>query len=68
MADQSLKRLKALEQASFQKTSKKQIPEMFHLRNGTFRWRVESNGLQSGPESGFHNSFQVKSEPDFINI
>jgi hypothetical protein len=39
---------------------------MFQLRNGTLRWRVESNGLQSGPESGFHNSLQVKSEPEFV--
>jgi hypothetical protein len=67
---QSLKSLKALEQASetFQKTSEKQIPEKFQLLNGTFRWRMESNGLQSGPESGFHNSLQVKSEPKFLNI
>jgi hypothetical protein len=70
MDDQSRKRLTALEQASetFQKTSEKQTPEMFQLRNGTFRWQVESNGLQSGPESGFHNSLQVKFEPEFVNI
>jgi hypothetical protein len=68
MADQSLKRLKILEQVSetFQRTADKQTPKMFQLRNGTFRWRVESNGLQSGPESGFHNSLQVKSEPEFF--
>ncbi len=65
MAGQSLKRLKTQDQ----KLSKElQIPEMFHLLNGTFRWRVESDGLPSVPESGFHNSLQVKSEPEFVNI
>ncbi len=53
---------------NFSKNIRKQIPEMFQLRNDTFRWRLESDGLQSGPESGFHNSLQVKSEPAFINI